>query len=131
MELDFTRLNSLAFIAPKKPSETLKGEGEYKTPIEAKKPLETLTFSIAFCRFFIYVFVFLLTSFSFIASACFILSRCFFFKFIACFFEPCYFFGNNPIYRTFIVASVIVATITSPNDYSRTAHGIVNLPSFN
>jgi len=24
MELDFTRLNSLAFIAPKKPSETLK-----------------------------------------------------------------------------------------------------------
>jgi hypothetical protein len=43
MELDFTRLNSLAFIAPKKPSETLKGEGEYKTPIEAKKPLETLT----------------------------------------------------------------------------------------
>ena len=46
MELDFTRLNSLAFMkkeAPKKPSETLKGEGEYKTPIEAKKPLETLT----------------------------------------------------------------------------------------
>lgn len=43
MELDFTRLNSLAFIAPKKPSETLKGEGEYKTPIEVKKPLETLT----------------------------------------------------------------------------------------
>jgi len=43
MELDFTRLNSLAFIAPKKPSETQKGEGEYKTPIEAKKPLETLT----------------------------------------------------------------------------------------
>lgn len=46
MELDFTRLNSLAFMdftAPKKPSETLKGEGEYKTPIEVKKPLETLT----------------------------------------------------------------------------------------
>ena len=43
MELDFTRLNSLAFIAPKKPSETLKGEGEYKTPIEVKKPVETLT----------------------------------------------------------------------------------------
>ena len=43
MELDFTRLNSLAFIAPKKPSETQKGEGEYKTPIEAKKPVETLT----------------------------------------------------------------------------------------
>jgi hypothetical protein len=43
MELDFTRLNSLAFIAPKKPSETQKGEGEYKTPIEAKKPLATLT----------------------------------------------------------------------------------------
>ena len=44
MELDFTRLNSLAFMkkeAPKKPSETLKGEG--KTPIEVKKPLETLT----------------------------------------------------------------------------------------
>lgn len=39
MELDFTRLNSLAFIAPKKPSETQKGEGEYKTPIEAKKAL--------------------------------------------------------------------------------------------
>jgi hypothetical protein len=39
MELDFTRLNSLAFIAPKKPSETLKGEGEYKTPIEVKKAL--------------------------------------------------------------------------------------------
>ncbi len=37
MELDFTRLNSLAFIAPKKPSETLKGEGEYRNPIEAKK----------------------------------------------------------------------------------------------
>jgi len=30
MELDLTRLNSLAFIAPKKPSETQKGEGEYK-----------------------------------------------------------------------------------------------------
>jgi len=29
--------------APKKPSETLKGEGEYKTPIEVKKPLEALT----------------------------------------------------------------------------------------
>lgn len=46
MELDLTRLNSLAFMdftAPKKPSETLKGEGEYKTPIEVKKPLETLT----------------------------------------------------------------------------------------
>jgi len=46
MELDFTRLNSLAFMkkeAPKKPSETLKGEGEYKTPIEVKKPLKTLT----------------------------------------------------------------------------------------
>ncbi len=46
MELDFTRLNSLAFMkkeASKKPSETLKGEGEYKTPIEVKKPLETLT----------------------------------------------------------------------------------------
>lgn len=46
MELDFTRLNSLAFMdftekkeAPKKPSETLKGEGEYKTPIEVKKAL--------------------------------------------------------------------------------------------
>ena len=47
MELDFTRLNGLAFIAPKKPSETLKGEGEYKTPIEAKKPLETLTKNLA------------------------------------------------------------------------------------
>jgi len=35
MELDLTRLNSLAFIAPKKPSETQKGEGEYKTPINA------------------------------------------------------------------------------------------------
>ena len=50
MELDLTRLNSLAFMdfagekkAPKKPSETLKGEGEYKTPIEVKKPLETPT----------------------------------------------------------------------------------------
>lgn len=50
MELDLTRLNSLAFMdftgkkeAPKKPSETLKGEGEYKPPIEVKKPLETLT----------------------------------------------------------------------------------------
>jgi len=46
MELDLTRLNSLAFMdftAPKKPSEKLKGEGEYKTPIEVKKPLETLT----------------------------------------------------------------------------------------
>lgn len=50
MELDLTRLNSLAFTdftgkkeAPKKPSETLKGEGEYKTHIEVKKPLETLT----------------------------------------------------------------------------------------
>lgn len=50
MELDLTRLNSLAFMdftgkkeAPKKPSETLKGEGEYKTPIEVKKPLETLS----------------------------------------------------------------------------------------
>lgn len=50
MELDLTRLNSLAFMdftgkkeAPKKPSETLKGEGEYKTPIEVKKPLEALT----------------------------------------------------------------------------------------
>ena len=50
MELDFTKLNSLAFKgftgkkeAPKKPSETQKGEGEYKTPIEVKKPLETLT----------------------------------------------------------------------------------------
>ena len=49
MELDLTRLNSLAFMdfagkkeAPKKPSETLKGEGEYKTPMEVKKPLETL-----------------------------------------------------------------------------------------
>lgn len=42
MELDFTRLNSLDFMkkeAPKKPSETLKGEGEYKTPIEVKKAL--------------------------------------------------------------------------------------------
>ena len=50
MELDLTRLNSLAFMdftgkkeAPKKPSETLKGEGKYKTPIEVKKPLETLS----------------------------------------------------------------------------------------
>jgi len=50
MELDLTRLNSLASMdftgkkeAPKKPSETLKGEGEYKTPIEVKKPLEALT----------------------------------------------------------------------------------------
>ena len=50
MELDLTRLNSLAFMdftgkkeAPKKPSETLKGEREYKTPIEVKKPSETLT----------------------------------------------------------------------------------------
>ena len=50
MELDLTRLNSLAFMdfagekkAPKKPSETLKGEWEYKTPIEVKKPLETPT----------------------------------------------------------------------------------------
>jgi len=50
MELNLTRLNSLAFMdftgkkeAPKKPSETLKGEGEYKTPMEVKKPLETLT----------------------------------------------------------------------------------------
>lgn len=50
MELDLTRLNSLAFMdfagkkeAPKKPSETLKGEGEYKTLTEPKKPLETLT----------------------------------------------------------------------------------------
>ena len=50
MELDLTRLNSLAFMdfagkkeAPKKPSETLKGEREYKTLTEPKKPLETLT----------------------------------------------------------------------------------------
>ena len=50
MELDLTRLDSLAFMdftgkkeAPKKPSETLKGEGEYKTPIEVKKPSETLS----------------------------------------------------------------------------------------
>lgn len=49
MELDFTRLNSLAFMdftgkkeAPKKPSETLKGEGEYKTPIEVKSPQKRL-----------------------------------------------------------------------------------------
>ncbi len=49
MELDLTRLNSLAFMdfagkkeAPKKPSETLKGEGEYKTLTEPKKPSETL-----------------------------------------------------------------------------------------
>jgi len=47
MELDFTRLNSLAFMdftgkkeAPKKPSETLKGEGGYKTPTEPEKPLQ-------------------------------------------------------------------------------------------
>jgi len=37
MELDFTRLNSLAFIAPKKPSETQKGEGE--NPYRSKKAL--------------------------------------------------------------------------------------------
>ena len=48
MELDLTRLNSLAFMdfperktAPKKPSEELKGEGEYKTPTEPKRGLET------------------------------------------------------------------------------------------
>lgn len=50
MELDLTRLNSLAFLgfseektAPKKPSEERKGDGEYKTPTEPKKPLELNT----------------------------------------------------------------------------------------
>jgi hypothetical protein len=50
MELDLTRLNSLAFLdfagkkeAPKKPSDERKSEGEYKTPIEPKKPLELNT----------------------------------------------------------------------------------------
>lgn len=50
MELDLTRLNSLAFLgfseekeAPKKPPEELKGEGEYKTPTEPKNRLELNT----------------------------------------------------------------------------------------
>lgn len=53
MELDLTRLNSLAFTdfkreqekkqAPEKPTETQTASGEYKTITETKKPLETLT----------------------------------------------------------------------------------------
>lgn len=50
MELDLTRLNSLAFLdfagekkAPKKPSEEQKSEREYKTLAEPKKPLELNT----------------------------------------------------------------------------------------
>lgn len=50
MELDLTRLNSLSFMgfseektAPKKPSEELKGEGEYKPPTEPKNRLERNT----------------------------------------------------------------------------------------
>lgn len=53
MELDLTRLNSLAFTdfkreqekkqAPEKPTETQTASGEYKTLTEPKKGLETLT----------------------------------------------------------------------------------------
>ena len=53
MELDLTRLNSLAFTdfkreqekkqAPESPTETQTASGEYKTLTEPKKPLETLT----------------------------------------------------------------------------------------
>lgn len=53
MELDLTRLNSLAFAdfkreqekkqAPESPAETQTASGEYKTLTEPKKPLETLT----------------------------------------------------------------------------------------
>ncbi len=56
MELDLTRLNSLAFTdfkreqekkqapeAPESPAETQTASGEYKTLTEPKKPLETLT----------------------------------------------------------------------------------------
>ena len=53
MELDLTRLNSLAFAdfkreqekkqAPKSPAETQTASGEYKTLTKPKKPLETLT----------------------------------------------------------------------------------------
>ncbi len=53
MELDLTRLNSLAFTdfkreqekkqAPESPTETQTASGEYKTITEPKKPLETIT----------------------------------------------------------------------------------------
>ena len=53
MELDLTRLNSLAFAdfkreqekkqAPESPTETQTASGEYKTITEPKKPLETIT----------------------------------------------------------------------------------------
>lgn len=53
MELDLTRLNSLAFMdfkreqekkqAPESPTEPQTASGEYKTLTEDKKPLETLT----------------------------------------------------------------------------------------
>ena len=53
MELDLTRLNSLAFAdfkreqekkqAPESPTEPRNASGEYKTLTEPKKPLETLT----------------------------------------------------------------------------------------